>query len=41
MKKLLTLLAVLVLAGGTAMAKNDKTLDVLPLMCRNFSACLE
>ena len=32
MKKLLTLLAVLMLAGGTVIAKPEQTLDVLPLM---------
>lgn len=32
MKKLLALLAVLMLAGGAVMAKPDKSLDVLPLM---------
>lgn len=32
MKKLLALLAVLMIAGGAVMAKTDKSLDVLPLM---------
>ena len=32
MKKLLALLAVLMLAGGAVMAKPEKSLDVLPLL---------